>query len=138
MVNGNLSCVPVLNRKREVVRLVFWKELFQGEVPIRQKQSLNLPVVIMAGGQGTRLAPFTNVLPKPLIPVGDETVIEIIIDQFLPFGLNQFHISLNYKSKILKSFFEELSPEYSVAYIEENRAPRNRWSAARPIRKHSR
>ena len=73
----------------------------------------------MAGGQGTRLAPFTSVLPKPLIPVGDRTVIEIIIDQFLPYGLDQFHLSLNYKSKILKSFFEELAPRYSVAYMEE-------------------
>ena len=65
----------------------------------------------MAGGRGTRLAPFTNVLPKPLIPVGDRTVIEIIIDQFLPYGLDRFHLSVNYKSKILKSFFEELAPD---------------------------
>ena len=80
----------------------------------------------MAGGQGTRLAPFTNVLPKPLIPVGDRTVIEIIIDQFLPYGLDQFHLSVNYKSKILKSFFEELAPSYSVAYW------RRKSRAARP------
>jgi dTDP-glucose pyrophosphorylase len=119
MLDGNLSCVPVLNRAREVVRLFFWKELFQGEVPLRPKQKLNLPIVIMAGGQGTRLAPFTNVLPKPLIPVGDRTVIEIIIDQFLAFGGDQFILSINYKSKILKSFFEELSPAYSVKFLEE-------------------
>ena len=37
----------------------------------------------MAGGKGTRLDPFTRVLPKPLIPLGDKTVIEIIIDAFL-------------------------------------------------------
>lgn len=119
MLNGNLGCVPVLDREREVVRLVFWKELFQGELPVRPKQRLNVPVVIMAGGQGTRLAPFTNVLPKPLIPVGDKTVIEIIIDQFLACGADQFIISINYKSKILKSFFEELSPTYSVTFLEE-------------------
>jgi dTDP-glucose pyrophosphorylase len=119
MLDGNLSCVPVLNSAREVVRLVFWKELFQGEVAVRPKQRLNLPIVIMAGGQGTRLAPFTNVLPKPLIPVGDRTVIEIIIDQFLAFGGDQFILSINYKSKILKSFFEELSPAYSVKFLEE-------------------
>ena len=70
--------------------------------------------------QRDRLAPFTNVLPKPLIPVGDRTVIEIIIDQFLCYGLDQFHLSINYKSKILKSFFEELAPPYSVAYLEED------------------
>lgn len=119
MLSGNLSCVPVLNHEREILRLVFWKELFQGELQEKSKRRLNLPVVIMAGGQGTRLAPFTNVLPKPLIPVGDRTVIEIIIDQFLACGADQFILSINYKSKILKSFFEELSPPYSVKFLEE-------------------
>ncbi len=119
MLNGNLGCVPVVNPSREIVRLLFWKEMFQGGVAVKPKRRLSLPVVIMAGGQGTRLAPFTNVLPKPLIPVGDRTVIEIIIDQFLPYGLDHFHLSVNYKSKILKSFFEELAPSYSVAYLEE-------------------
>lgn len=119
MLNANLSCVPVVNGGREIVRLVFWKELFQGEVQSKPKLRLQLPVVIMAGGQGTRLAPFTNVLPKPLIPVGEKTVIEIIIDQFVACGADEFILSINYKSKILKSFFEELSPAYSVKFLEE-------------------
>ncbi|MGA9473398.1 MAG: CBS domain-containing protein, partial [Terriglobales bacterium] len=63
MLNGNLGCVPVVNSSREIVRLLFWKEMFQGGVAIKPKHRLNLPVVIMAGGQGTRLAPFTSVLP---------------------------------------------------------------------------
>ncbi|MGO8787561.1 MAG: sugar phosphate nucleotidyltransferase [Terriglobia bacterium] len=119
MLRDNLGCIPVVNPSREIVQLLFWKELFQGAVAMKPKRHLSLPVVIMAGGQGTRLAPFTNVLPKPLIPVGDRTIIEIIIDQFLPYGLDRFHLSVNYKSKILKSFFEELAPSYSVAYLEE-------------------
>ncbi len=119
MLRGNLGCVPVVNLSREVVRLLFWEELFQGAVATRPKHRLSLPVVIMAGGQGTRLAPFTNVLPKPLIPVGDRTIIEIIIDQFLPYGLDRFCLTVNYKAKILKSFFEELTPKYSVTYLEE-------------------
>jgi len=120
MLNGNLGCVPVVNNIGEIVQLLFWKEMFQSGSAVKPKRLLNLPVVIMAGGKGTRLAPFTSVLPKPLIPVGDRTVIEIIIDQFLPYGLNSFHLSINYKSKILKSFFEELAPSYSVTYLEEN------------------
>ena len=119
MLNGNFGCVPVINPSREIVQLVFWKELFQSEATVKHKRQLSLPVVIMAGGLGTRLAPFTNVLPKPLIPIGDRTVIEIIIDQFLLYGLDRFHLSINYKSKILKSFFEELAPMYSVAFLEE-------------------
>ena len=105
MLNGNLDCIPVVNKSREIVRLVFWKELFQSGSAAKPKRLLNFPVVIMAGGRGTRLAPFTNVLPKPLIPVGDRTVIEIIIDQFRAFGLNRFLLSINYKSKIRQVFF---------------------------------
>lgn len=132
MLNSNLGCVPVVNPSREIVRLLFWKELLQGVAAVKPKRCLNLPVVIMAGGQGTRLAPFTNVLPKPLIPVGDRTVIEIIIDQFLPYGLDRFHLSVNYKSKILKSFFEELAPSYSVAYLEE-KEPRGTAGSLRAL-----
>jgi len=132
MLNANLSCVPVVNPSREVVRLLFWKELFQDIVAMKPKRRLNLPVVIMAGGQGTRLAPFTNVLPKPLIPVGDRTVIEIIIDQFLPYGLDRFYLSVNYKSKILKSFFEELPRSYSVAFLEE-KEPRGTAGSLRTL-----
>lgn len=132
MLNRNLGCVPVVSASREIVKLVFWKDLFQNEVAVTPKRQLALPVVIMAGGKGTRLAPFTNVLPKPLIPMGDRTVIEIIIDQFLPYGLNRFHLSVNYKSKILKSFFEELSPKYSVGYIEETE-PRGTAGALRAL-----
>ena len=120
MLKGNFGCVPVVNPSREIVRLLFWKEMFNAVFAGKPKRQLDLPVVIMAGGQGTRLAPFTNVLPKPLIPVGDRTVIEIIIDQFLPYGLNRFHLSINYKSKIIKSFFEELAPHYAVEYLLEN------------------
>ena len=132
MLDRNLSCVPVVSRSRQIVKLVFWKELFQAELAVAPKRQLSMPVVIMAGGKGTRLAPFTNVLPKPLIPMGDRTVIEIIIDQFLPYGLRAFHLSVNYKSKILKSFFEELSPQYSVAYLEE-REPRGTAGALRAL-----
>jgi len=120
MLDRNMNCVPVIDSTRHITRLLFWKELFQGAVADKPVRHLDLPVVIMAGGKGTRLAPFTNVLPKPLIPVGNRTIIEIIIDQFLPYGLNRFQISVNYKAKILKSFFEELAPSYTVSYLEEN------------------
>jgi dTDP-glucose pyrophosphorylase/CBS domain-containing protein len=119
MLNKNIGCVPVVSPSREVVRLLFWKGLFQGAVTSKPKRHLSLPVVIMAGGRGTRLEPFTNILPKPLIPVGDRTIIEIIIEQFRPYGVDRFLLSINYKSKIIKSFFEELAPSYSVEYLEE-------------------
>jgi NDP-sugar pyrophosphorylase family protein len=136
MLNVNLGCVPVVNPTREIVQLLFWKQMFQSGEANQPKRRLDLPVVIMAGGKGTRLAPFTSVLPKPLIPVGDRTVIEIIIDQFLPYGLDSFHLSINYKSKILKSFFEELAPKYSVSYLEENE-PRGTAGSLKALYSHS-
>lgn len=132
MLEGNFGCVPVVNSSREVVQLIFWKELFQDEIAIKSRRQLDLPVIIMAGGRGTRLAPFTNVLPKPLIPIGDKTVIELIIEQFIPYGLDQFQLSINYKSRILKSFFEELAPPYSVKFLEE-REPRGTAGALREL-----
>ena len=80
----------------------------------------NIPVVIMAGGKGTRLEPFTKVLPKPVIPVNEKPIIEHIISRFRRYHCDQFYITINYKGKILKAFFEELEPDYSLEFIEEN------------------
>ena len=49
----------------------------------------------MAGGRGTRLKPFTNILPKPLIPLNNKPVIEHIIDNFVISGIKNFYISIN-------------------------------------------
>ena len=70
----------------------------------------------MAGGKGTRLKPFTQILPKPLIPVNNKTVLERIIE--LNSGVKDY-LTVNYKAKILKAFFEELDPEYNVQFREE-------------------
>ena len=75
----------------------------------------------MAGGKGTRMEPFTKVLPKPLIPVHDRPIIEHIIERFTDLGCNDFYISVNYKSRILKAYFDELEPLYNIDYIEESK-----------------
>ena len=73
----------------------------------------------MAGGKGARLEPFTKVLPKPLMPVNDKPVIEHIIEKFTFFGIMDFYLTVNYKGKILKAYFEELKPDYNFKFIEE-------------------
>jgi NDP-sugar pyrophosphorylase family protein len=78
-----------------------------------------MTVVIMAGGEGARLQPFTNILPKPLIPLNDKTVIEKILDSFTDSGFCNFFLTVNFKGKILTAFFEELEPDYSIGFIEE-------------------
>ena len=80
-----------------------------------------MKVVILAGGKGTRLAPFTDVLPKPLLPLNKKTVIEHIIEKFTSVGVKDFYLSINYKSLILKSYFKELKPKYFVNFVKEKK-----------------
>jgi NDP-sugar pyrophosphorylase family protein len=80
-----------------------------------------IPVVIMAGGFGTRLYPFTKVIPKPLLPVGDKTIIELIIAKFRNFGAKDFILTLNYKANFIKAFFSDLNPDYNVEFIKESK-----------------
>jgi NDP-sugar pyrophosphorylase family protein len=78
-----------------------------------------MPVVIMAGGKGSRLQPFTKILPKPLVPIHEKPIIEHIIERFLEFGCYDFHLTLNYKGRILKAYFEELEPDYQIHFVDE-------------------
>ena len=121
MLEKRISCIPVVNAGGEIVELLFWDDIFEEGIVRKPLRKLDLPVVIMAGGKGTRMDPFTQVLPKPLIPIGDKTVIELIIDSFLEYGVSHFYVSVNYKAKIIKSYFEELKPDYRIEYIEEDK-----------------
>jgi len=82
---------------------------------------LDNPVVIMAGGKGKRMDPFTRILPKPLIPLGDEPIIKVIMDEFNKFGIGDFYISLNDKGKMIKAYFHDHASPYSINYIEEEK-----------------
>jgi len=76
----------------------------------------------MAGGRGTRLAPLTNIWPKPLIPVNEKTIIEDIMDKFVEVGCNKFYLSVNYKAEVIKQYFENLnSSYYQISYIQEEK-----------------
>ncbi|HQV30370.1 MAG TPA: nucleotidyltransferase family protein [Calditrichia bacterium] len=123
MISRRIECVPVVGKGRKVTELLFWEEVFGGrsrQVSV-QKTPLSCPVVIMAGGKGTRLDPFTRILPKPLIPIGNKPIIEIIIDKFRPYGIDRFFVSVNHKSRIIKSYFEEEGPDYHLNYLEETK-----------------
>jgi dTDP-glucose pyrophosphorylase len=115
-----IEFVPVLDKNQQIIEVLFYEHLFQHALKKHSFKKLDIPVVIMAGGKGTRLDPFTKILPKPLIPIGDKTVLEIIIDKFLPYAVNHFYLSVNYKSSIIKAYLNELQPDYAITYLEEN------------------
>tara|TARA_B100000787_G_scaffold34957_1_gene24303 strand:+ start:5439 stop:6512 length:1074 start_codon:yes stop_codon:yes gene_type:complete len=119
MLTKNIECIPVLSNKNRIIDVLFWVDIFQDVKAEYPKKQMNYPVVIMAGGFGTRLAPFTTILPKPLIPVGDKSIVEHIIDRFLPYGINNFHMTINHKYKIIKSYFEDVKKDYSLNLMKE-------------------
>ena len=61
--------------------------------------------VIMAGGKGTRLAPYTSVLPKPLIPFGDYPILEIIICQLRQHGFTDITLAVGYLAHLFEAYF---------------------------------
>ena len=74
----------------------------------------------MAGGKGTRLYPYTKILPKPLIPIGDVTITERIIDTFRNYGCKEVHMVLNYKANMIKAYMNDVEKDYSVKYVDED------------------
>lgn len=62
-------------------------------------------VVIMAGGKGTRLMPYTMVLPKPLVPVGQYPIMEIVIRQLARFGFDRIIIAVNHQAELIETYF---------------------------------
>lgn len=114
MSKFKIRSIPVLNSKNEIVKVFFDDEIVENV-----KELLNIPVVIMAGGKGTRLYPYTQILPKPLIPIGDKTITEHIMEQFKEYGCNLFTMIVNYKKHFIKSYFVDNESEYSVEFIEE-------------------
>lgn len=119
MLKNRIEFMPILGADKQVVNVLFWDDLFKNDNEQRCKELSNIPVVIMAGGKGTRLRPITNIIPKPLIPLGDCTVIERIIAQFYKKGVRDFFATVNYKSEMIKFYFSELKVDYSIRFIKE-------------------
>lgn len=120
MIEFRTELMPVVNDNGDLVHVYFWDELFS-EPHAKSSEVLPTPVVIMAGGQGARLRPITNIIPKPLIPVGDKAIIEEIMDRFHACGVAEFHVSLNYKGDMVERHLAEANKPYRIAYFREDR-----------------
>lgn len=113
--------MPIVDEYNNIIDIIFWEDISSFK-ETRIKTPFSLPVVIMAGGQGSRLRPLTNVLPKPLIPIGEQTMMEDIMDRFVACGCHNFYISLNYKADFIRRYFDNLDkPQYHVEYFQEDK-----------------
>jgi dTDP-glucose pyrophosphorylase len=117
MLKKTIEVIPVVDNQKRLVDVLFWKDLFEEDTFGYKK--IDIPVVIMAGGKGERLEPFTKILPKPLIPIGEKSIIEIVIDEFRKYGIKRYYLILNYKGEMIESYFDNIERDYEVNYVRE-------------------
>lgn len=119
MSERSITAVPIVDDKKKILEIIYLNEIHEN--CRRHNNALNeTSVVIMAGGKGTRLYPYTKILPKPLIPIGDIPILERIINRFTEAGAKHFYISVNYKRNMIKSYFEEVEHKYKITYVDED------------------
>ena len=106
--------IPVIDQDGNITGIYVGEELQP-----KKQSPLHVPVVINAGGKGTRLDPYTRVLPKPLIPVGELPIIEHIMQQFQKMGCDDFSVIVNYKKELIKTYFRESENQYRVTWYDE-------------------
>ncbi len=110
----NYICIPILDAEGHI------EDLYNGDgEQQRVRTPLHVPVVINAGGKGTRLEPYTKVLPKPLIPVGDLPIIEMIMREYQSYSCDTFHIIVNYKRELMKAYFAD--NDYNITWYDEDK-----------------
>ncbi len=110
-----INQLPVLDNDGKVVQLKILKDI------LKEKKQKN-PVILMAGGLGTRLQPLTASCPKPLLKIGGTPVLETILEGFIDNGFDNFYISVNYKAEMIEDYFEDGSKwGVHIEYLKENK-----------------
>lgn len=116
-----ITALPILSTMGTVLDIIFVDKEGKKVCKVDNSFLAEVSVVIMAGGKGTRLYPYTKVLPKPLIPIGDIPIMERIINRFCEYGVRDFYATLNYRKSMIKSYFAELNKSYTIHYVEETK-----------------
>ncbi len=113
--------IPLL-KNRKILKIYSIDDILNKK---KLKKSYNsfktLEVVIMAGGKGQRLNPFSDLLPKPLIPINGKPVIDHLIENFLNIGIKKINITVNYKKNIIKSYLKDQFKNTQITYVEEKK-----------------
>ena len=112
-----ITLIPIINDKFKVIN---YYNIYKNKSNIRISSQKNL-VLIMAGGKGKRMQPFTSILPKPLIPVKQKPVLVHILNFFKNDGYKNFLISINKNQKVLKSYLNLLEKIYNLKCLEEDK-----------------
>lgn len=115
MKTNSIEALPILDANDKIVSVVFWDDK-----EIDNKTKLSVPVVIMAGGLGKRLYPYTKILPKPLIPIGDIPISEHIMNRFHKYGCDDFYMIVNHKKNMIKAYFNEIEKDYKITFVDED------------------
>ena len=111
---GNFRVVPVVDENRRVVNVINFR---------KTRSYLPIDAVIMAGGRGQRLQPLTDLVPKPLLKVGDKAIMEHNIDRLALYGIDDFWVSVKYLGEqIEKHFGDGVEKNIKIEYIWENEA----------------
>jgi dTDP-glucose pyrophosphorylase len=106
-----IQILPVVDSEKRIVRLINFSA---------HKSYLPLDAVIMAGGEGMRLRPLTETLPKPLLKVGSKPIMEHGIDRLIQFGVENINVSINYMGdKLIEHFGDGSSKGISIGYVRE-------------------
>jgi len=115
MEDESFTHLPVLDPRGRVVSLWSLKEL-------RRRTPLDIPMVLMVGGLGTRLGNLTRDTPKPMLPVGGQPMLEIILRNCMEWGLRRFYLAVNYKANVVENYFGDGSQlGCHIRYIRENK-----------------
>ncbi|MBQ4861984.1 nucleotidyltransferase family protein [Pseudoalteromonas sp. MMG013] len=106
--------VPIVNDEHQVIGLHIWEDIELCDSPIK------VPFVIMAGGLGSRLRPYTNTCPKPMLKVAGKPMLEHIIERAKEEGFSTFIISINYLGEKIKQYFGKGKRwNINIQYLEE-------------------
>ncbi len=115
MNNYLVRNIPILDKNGCPCKIVNIRDIVSEEYA-------NQIAIIMAGGQGDRLKPITEDIPKPMVKVGDKPIIENIINDFARCGIINIYISINYKGYVIKDYFGDGSKHgVKITYIKENK-----------------
>ena len=113
-----ISQIPIVSDENELVGL----EISEDLLPTSTKYTIPNFALLMAGGRGSRLKPFTNDCPKPLLPINGQPMLEIILDQCINYGIRNFYISVCYLSEKIINYFGDGSKwGVDIQYVKENR-----------------